>query len=72
MKNLTQKEELKLYRSLLIHLHTCRWTGHSDKVIEILDAIGEYSYARTNGWQDDKLERKMELSTLLNLKKFVE
>ena len=72
MKKMTEKEELQLYRRLLVHLHTCRWTGHADKVNEILDAIGKYSYARTNSNGDWKQEEEQEISTLLNLKKFVE
>ena len=72
IKNLTEKEELQLYRSLLIHLHTCRWTGHHEKVVEILDAIGRYSYARTNSNGDWKQEEEMEIFTLLALKKFVD
>ena len=72
MKNLTQKEELKLYRRLLIHLHTCRWTGHHDKVVEILDAIGKYSYARTNSNGDWKQEEKVATLTLLALKKILD
>ena len=72
MKNLTEKEELEVYRRLLIQLHTCRWTGHSDKVKEILDAIGHYSYARTNSNGDEKQEEKSRIRTLLELKKFVE
>jgi hypothetical protein len=71
-KKMTQKEELQLYRRLLIRLHTCRWTGHIDKVNEILNAIGEYSYARTNTNGDWKQEEEKERRTLLNLKKFVE
>jgi hypothetical protein len=72
MKKISQKEELKIYRSLLIHLHTCRWTGHLDKVNEILNAIGEYSYARTNTNGDLKQEKELENQTLLNLKKLLE
>jgi len=72
MKALTEKEELQLYRRLLIHLHTCRWTGHADKVNEILNAIGDYSYARTNSSGDWEQEKELELLTLLKLKKFIE
>jgi hypothetical protein len=72
MKNLTEKEELEVYRRLLIHLHTCRWTGHSEKVKEILDAIGNYSYARTNSNDDEKQEEESRIRTLLELKKFIE
>ena len=39
-------------------MHTCRWTGHEDKVKEILDAIGDYSYARTNSNGDWKAGRR--------------
>ena len=72
MKKMDEKEELQLYRRLLIHLHTCRWTGHIDKVNEILDAIGDYSYARTNSNGDWRQEEEMEILTLQDLKKFVE
>jgi len=72
MKKMNEKEELQLYRRLLIHLHTCRWTGHVNKVEKILNAIGDYSYARTNSNGDWKLEEEMEIQTLLNLKKLLE
>jgi hypothetical protein len=72
MEKMTEKEELLLYRRLLIHLHTCRWTGHTDKVNEILDAIGRYSYARTNSNGDWRQEEEMEILTLQDLKKFIE
>lgn len=71
IKNLTEKEELQLYRDLLIHLHTCRWTGHHEQVVKILDAIGEYSYARTNSNGDWKQEEEVAILTLLALKKLV-
>lgn len=66
---MTQKRELKIYRNLLISLHTAVWTGNNERVRFILDKIGEYSYARTNGWQDEKFEKKIEESTLLELEK---
>lgn len=66
---MTQKRELKIYRNLLISLHTAVCTGNNEKVKLILDKIGKYSYARTNGWQDEKLEKKLEESTLLELEK---
>jgi len=72
LKRPSKQEELQIYSRLLIHLHTCRWTGHADKVNEILDAIGRYSYARTNGNGDWEQEEEMEIQTLLNLKKFIE
>ena len=69
MKQPTQKEELKIYRDILIHLHTCRWTGHHESVVKILDRIGEYSYARTNSNAgNDRQERRDQIRTLLNLK----
>lgn len=68
MKKPTQKEELNIYRDLLISLHTARWTGNSKKVIEILDKIGAYSYARTNSNGHEKEEEKNRIRTLLNLK----
>lgn len=71
-KKMDEKEELQIYRRLLIHLHTCRWTGHVDKVEKILNAIGDYSYARTNTNGDSKQEEEMENQTLLGLKKLLE
>lgn len=58
---MTEKEELDIYRRLLVNLHTARWTGNHVKVGMILDKIGEYSYARTNsnGHQEEE-EIKME------------
>lgn len=67
-KKVTQKEELAIYRELLINLHTARWTGNIDKINEILDAIGRYSYARTNSNGDEKQEERNRTQTLLNLK----
>lgn len=68
MKQPTQKEELRIYRDLLIDLHTARWTGNSEKVMEILDKIGAYSYARTNSNGDPRQEKRDQIRTLLNLK----
>jgi hypothetical protein len=68
MKKPTQKEELEIYRRLLIRLHTARWTGHHETVLEILDKIGAYSYARTNSNGDWKQEERDRIRTLLNLK----
>ena len=62
-----EKEELAIYRNLLINLHTARWCGNNDRVIKILDAIGSYSYARTNSNGDDEREEKQQLKTLRNL-----
>ena len=68
MKQPTQKEELKIYRDLLIDLHTARWAGNAKKVNEILDKIGAYSYARTNSNGDPRQEKRDQIRTLLNLK----
>ena len=66
---MTQKEELTIYRSLLIRLHTARWTGNTKRFNEILEAIGAYSYARTNSNAGDyKREEKDMETTLKNLK----
>ena len=68
LKQPTQKEELAIYRELLIHLHTCNWTGHHEKVGKILEAIGAYSYARTNSNPGNELQEKRDrIRTLLNL-----
>lgn len=64
----TEKEELNIYRDLLISLHTCRWTGNNTKVLKIMDAIAAYSYARTNSNGDPEDEERNQRQTLLNLK----
>ncbi len=62
---MTLVEEVNIYRNLLVTLHTWRWTGHHDKVVEILDKIGQYSYARTNSFEcseeedEERLERTL-------------
>ena len=66
---MTQKQELKIYRELLITLHTAVWTGNNTKVRLILEKIGKYSYARTNGIQDEKQEKRLHEQTLLDLEK---
>lgn len=68
MKKITQKEELEIYRNLLIKLHTARWTGNSESVMRILEAIGQYSYSRTNSNGFEKEEERMQMRTLLKLK----
>jgi hypothetical protein len=69
LKKPTEQEELKIYRELLIRLHTARWTGNTKKVQELLDKIGAYSYARTNtnGFPEEEEERMKQ--TLLDLDK---
>jgi len=64
---MTQKRELQIYRNLLIKLHTANWTGNQKRVIEIMRAIGEYSYARTNSIECEKIEKKLREKTLLKL-----
>lgn len=51
------------FHNLLIDLHTARWLMNGDMVTAILDNIGAYSYAHTNGniWdEDDKYEKAYE------------
>jgi hypothetical protein len=68
MKKVTQKEELAIYRNLLIRLHTARWTGNAELVKVLLNRIGEYSYARTNTNEGNyKQEQRDRVNTLLNL-----
>jgi hypothetical protein len=58
---MTKKE--KFFHNLLIDLHTARWTLNGDMVNAILDNIGGYSYAHTNGnvWdEDDKYDKAYE------------
>lgn len=52
------------FHNMLIDLHTFRWTMNSVAVVAILDNIGAYSYAHTNGNagdDDDKEEKAYEL-----------
>lgn len=63
------EEELNIYRSFLIELHTTRWTGNTDKFNELLKKIGNYSYARTNSNGDWEQEEQDMIRTLLDLKK---
>ena len=62
-----QEEELKIYRNLLINLHTANWTGNKKRFGELLQKIGSYSYARTNsnGFPEEEEERMKQ--TLLDL-----
>lgn len=69
MKTPTEKEELLIYRRLLIRLHEARWTGNKKLVEELLNSIGEYSYARTNSNGDWKQEKEIQIHTLLKLDK---
>jgi len=62
-----QKEELEIYRDLLINLHTARWCMNNARVIKILDAIGAYSYARTNSNGDDQQDSINKERTLKGL-----
>jgi hypothetical protein len=67
MKKPTQREELAIYRRLLINLHTAIWTHHDEIVKDLLQRIGTYSYARTNSNGDWKQEERQQIQTLLNL-----
>lgn len=64
---MTDKEELNIYRNLLIRLHTCRWTGNMPAFWSLIEKIGAYSYARTNSNGDEKQEEIMMEETLKNL-----
>ena len=69
MKAPTQKEEVFIYRHLLIKLNAACLTGDDERVKKILDAIGAYSYARTNSNPgNEKQECREQIRTLLNLK----
>ena len=69
LKKPTEKEELAIYRRLLVRLHTAIWTGHDEIVKDLLKRIGDYSYARTNSNGDYEQEEQGEIRTLLNLDK---
>ena len=62
------REEIEILHSLLIDLHTARWTGNSELVAFLLDKIGGYSYSFTNsnGYYDE--EEQNQRYHLLQLK----
>jgi len=70
LDEITEKEELKIYRNLLINLHTASWTGNAKMFSKIMNAISDYSFARTNSnpGNEDQEERD-KLRTLLKLEK---
>lgn len=54
---MTDKE--KFFTSLMIDIHTCRWTGTMDRYAAYMDAIAAFSYAHTNSSEydeDDKVD----------------
>ena len=56
---MTQTKEA-FFKDLLISIHTCRWTGNTDRFIAYLDAIAAYSYAHTNSNfydEEDKIDK---------------
>ena len=65
----TLEEQVSIYNSLLISLHTARWTHNHEQFAEIMDKIGAYSYARTNSNGYEEEEKEQQLRTLLNLKR---
>jgi hypothetical protein len=65
---MSEQEELNIYRDFLIYLHTARWTGNGDSVMRCLEAVGGYSYCRTNGNEYDEYPKPCEEESLLRLK----
>ena len=64
-KLFTDKEKVNFFTDMLIYLHTYRWMGDGEKVKQVLEAIGGYSYSHTNsnlGDDEDgyKLDRAFE------------
>ena len=60
---MAEQSKEDFFKGLLISIHTCRWTGNSDRFIAYMDAIAAYSYAHTNsnlGDEDDKCEKAYE------------
>ena len=67
---MTEKEELKIYRNVLINLHESSWTGNAKKFSKIMNAISDYSFARTNSNPGNEEQEESErLRTLLKLEK---
>jgi len=67
LKRPTLKQEVNIYRNLLVELHTTIWTGHHEATKKILDKIGSYSYSRTNSNGHEKEEEQNMIRTLLAL-----
>lgn len=61
MKN---EEKVKFYESLLITLHTLRWTGNHDRLVKLLDIIGRFSYKHTNSNPGEEYEPDKIFNTL--------
>jgi len=66
-KILTCKEKYTILESLLISLHTSRWTANKVKFTEILEKIGAFSYARTNSNGFEAEEDALREKTLRDL-----
>lgn len=57
MAQMTDKEKLRFYDSLMIYIHTANWTGDRNKNLpRIMKAIGAFSYAHTNSNAGDEFE----------------
>lgn len=52
---MTDKE--KFFTSLMIDIHTCRWTGTMDRYAAYMDTIAAFSYAHTNSSEYDKEDK---------------
>lgn len=67
IKRIKLRDEVNIYRSLLINLHTAAWTGNEEMISFFMDRIGAYSYARTNSNGYEKEEKQQRRRTLLAL-----
>jgi hypothetical protein len=72
IKKIKLRDEVNIYRDLLISLHTARWTGNHEMLGFFLDKIAAYSYARTNSNGYEKEEEQQRRRTLLALDNWVE
>lgn len=61
--------ELAILRNAIISLHTARWTGNHDRVVEILEMFGAYSYAMTNSTMDPDVDERLVNNAIEKLNK---
>lgn len=67
IKKVKLKEEVEIYRSFLVSLHTAGWTGNNVMFKLLMDKLAAYSYSRTNSNGYEKEERQQMRRTLLAL-----
>lgn len=72
IKKIKLKDEVNIYRSFLVSLHTARWTGNTVMFGLLMDKLAAYSYSRTNSNGYEKEEEQQMRQTLLNLDNWID